>query len=392
MLGAALAAVVVTGGIIAVVSAGQGHPAPAASASRGTGANSPAGADPAGGGPGSTKTFALPPSTAGQQVFPVTAGRLLSIGRQITLLAAGGQVIWHETAEVGSLNGDIASGGGPRAARGCVVAGDRAGSDYEFISLTSGRQAVVATSPSGAGDSLALAGGQVALPDGTLRNPCTGAVTGRAAPRGTFTAVWCLAGPVVVGTGRDGLMAWADGHELWRQRTSDQPLCDTRGSVLLLDTATHKISYMAPRTGRPHWTVADPGCPGDCLKASGSQPDLLGVGQAVLLSGADQTAALSAGDGTLLWRKREQCALAVRGTPGPEVLLGSCTGQAGGDVTVAAASTGAVVGAYPVAGDGCAPGGAWAASSRQLLVVCPGPPPAGASPAGAAPEARLITW
>jgi hypothetical protein len=54
---------------------------------------------------------------------------------------------------------------------------------------------------------------------------------------------------------------------------------------------------------------------------------------------------------------------------------------------VAAAATGAVVSTDTVGGNGCGPGRQWAASARQLIVVCPGP-----STGQRSYQARLSNW
>lgn len=374
-LSGALAGLVAMSGVAAVFLASQWHPAaPPHAVPRHTAR--PAGVGTAGRTGGGTGMFPLPQYTHRQAVLPVGSGQVLSIGPGITLLAAGGHVIWHEAASVGSLDTNPASRGGPHAMHGCVVDGSTSGRQYDFISLASGQQSVVDEKKAPAAGSMALASNRVALPDGTIRNPCTGAVLDRAAPGWTFTTAECLTGSVVIGTGRRGQMAWKKGHKLWQQRTDHPLVCDHRGSVLMLNPAAHKISLIDPLSGRARWTARDPGCPRDCGSPPGSPPQVLGSGGTVLFSDADQVLALARGNGRLLWRKPSQCALATRAKPAPEVLLGSCPGQAGaasGTASVATPATGAVVGTHTVGGNGCGPGGQWAASSRELLVVCPGP-------------------
>lgn len=367
---AGLVALIVVAGGATVFLVGQGHRVtPATPAPRSA-------AGPARGGTaGSRGTFPLPQYTPGQAILPVNGGRVLSIGPHITLLAAGGHLVWRKTASLTSLDTNPASSGGPHDIRGCVVDGNTSGRRYDFISLASGQQAVVTEKHAPATGSMALAGDRVALPDGTIRDPCTGAVLGRAAPGGAFTTAECLTGQVVIGSARSSQMAWKNGHELWQQRTHDPLVCDGHGSVLMLHPTVHRISLIDPLNGRARWTVHDPGCPHDCLGFSGSAVQVLGSGGTVLFSDADQVLALARGSGRLLWRKQSQCALAARAWPSPEVLLGSCPGHghatSGG--AIVAAATGAVVSTDTVGGNGCGPGGRWAASSRQLLVVCPGP-------------------
>ena len=385
-LSAGLAVLVAVAGIAAAaLVASQGPSAPAVPRASGR----PSGPGPTGSTDGSTGMFALPQYAPGQALLPVSGGRVLSIGPGIALLAPGGSVVWHESASLRSLDTNPASSGGPHAMHGCVVDGSTSGSQYDFISLTSGQQAVVAERHAPAASSMALAIDRVALPDGTIRNPCTGAILGRAAPSGTFTTAECLTGSVVIGTGRPGQMAWKNGHKLWQRRTHHPLICDRRGSVLLLNPGDHKISLIDPLSGRARWTAGDPGCPRDCISSSGSSVQVLGAGGAVVFSDADQVIALARGNGKLLWRKPSQCALAARPRPSPEVLLASCPGQARaapGIATVADAATGAVVSTH-AAGGGCGPGGQWAASSRQLLVVCPGP-----STGQRSYQARLTSW
>jgi hypothetical protein len=392
---AALAAVTVAvAGVTVAFSGGQAQPAPPPAASR------PARAGASGDAGRGAGTFPLPQYTPGQAVLPLNDGRVLSIGRDITLLAAGGGVVWHEAASVSSLDTTPASSGGPHAKNGCVVDASTSGRRYDFISLGSGQQAVIENKTRAAG-SMALTSNRVALPDGTIRNPCTGAVLSRAAPRGTFTTAECLTGSVLIGTGAvgkagTGQMAWKNGHRLWQQRTRDPVICDGSGTVLMVNPTDHKISLINPVTGRARWTAGEPGCPAGCGSAPGSPGQVLGIGGTLLFSTADQVIALARGNGGLLWRKPSQCTLAARAEPSPEVLLGSCPGQsaagtaagaAAGMVTVAAAGTGAVVRTDTTGGPGCGPGGQWAASSRRLLVVCPG-----ASSGRRAYQARLINW
>lgn len=388
-------------GIAAAVLTSQGKaspPAPAATAGR-PAAGSP-GTGAAGGTGSGTQTFALPQYAPGQAVLPVNHSRVLSIGQGITLLAAGGRVLWHESARLSSLDTNPASGIGPHALHSCLVDGNTSGRRYDFISLASGRQTLVTETRSLASGSMALTSSRVALPDGTIRNPCTGAVLSRAAPSGTFTTAECLTGTVVIGTGRSSQMAWKNGHKLWQRQTSHPMVCDGRGSVLMLNRAAHKISLIDPLTGRDLWTAGDPGCPHDCISSPGSSAQVLGSGGTVLFSDADQVFALAHGTGKLLWYKPSQCALAARSTPSPEVLLGSCPGQSGattggptgtatGTATVTAAATGTVVSTDTVGGNGCGPGRQWAASARQLLLVCPGPSASTRQPGY---QAQLSNW
>jgi hypothetical protein len=186
-------------------------------------------------------------------------------------------------------------------------------------------------------------------------------------------------------------MAWQNGHKLWQRQTRDPLVCDGRGSVVKLNPATHKISLIDPLNGQPLWTANDPGCPHDCISSSGSPVQVLGSGGAVLLSNADQVLALARGNGGLLWRKPSRCALAARTEPSPEVLLGSCPGQVATtgatNAKTVTAVTGAVVATDAASGNGCGPGGQWAASSHQLLIICPGP-----STGQRGYRAQLINW
>ncbi|HEY3956764.1 MAG TPA: J domain-containing protein [Streptosporangiaceae bacterium] len=400
-LSAGLASLAAVAGIVAALLAGQGHPvspAPASATTPVRQASGPATAGAAGGTGSGTQTFPLPQYTPGQAVLPVNHSRVLSVGQGITLLSAGGRVLWHETARLSSLDANPASSAGPHVLHSCLVDGNSSGRRYDFISLGSGRQAVVTETQARGPGSMALTSNRVALPDGTIRNPCTAAVLSRAAPRGTFRTAECLTGSVVIGTSRSSQMAWKNGHKLWQRRTSHPVVCDGRGSVLMLNPAAHKISLVDPLTGRDLWTAADPGCPNDCTSSPGSSVQVLGSGGTVLFSDADQVFALAHGNGKLLWYKPSQCALAARVTPSPEVLLGSCPGQSGaatgtaagtatGTATVTAAATGAVVSTDTVGGNGCGPGRQWAASARQLIVVCPGP-----STGQRSYQARLINW
>jgi curved DNA-binding protein CbpA len=396
-LSASLASLVAVAGIAAAVLTSQGQASPPAPAPTAT-AGRPAASGAAGGTGSGTRTFALPQYTPGQAILPVNHSRVLSIGHDITLLAAGGRVLWHETSRLSSLDTNPASGIGPHALHSCLVDGNTSGRRYDFISLASARQTVVTETQPGAAGSMALASNRVALPDGTIRNPCTGAVLSRAAPSGTFTTAECLTGTVVIGTGRSSQMAWKNGHKVWQRQTSHPMVCDRRGSVLMLNRAAHKISLIDPLNGRDLWTAGDPGCPHDCISSPGSSAQVLGSGGTVLFSDADQVFALAHGTGKLLWYKPSQCALAARSTPSPEVLLGSCPGQSGattggatggatGTATVTAAATGTVVSTDTVGGNGCGPGRQWAASARQLIVVCPGP-----STGQRSYQARLSNW
>ncbi len=396
-LSAGLAALVALAGIAGAFLVGQGHPASAGRAApRSAGTPTTAGA--ADGTSGGKGAFPLPQYQPGQAVMPVNGGQVLSIGPDITLLAAGGHVLWRQTASVASLDTNPARSAGPHAAHGCVVDGSASGHQYDFISPATGQQTAVTAHKTRAASSMALAGNRVALPDGTIRDPCTGSVIGRAAPSGTFKTAECLAGPVVIGTGGPAQMAWKNGHKLWQRQTGDPVICDRRGSVFMLNPTAHKISLINPDNGRAHWTVGDPGCPHHCLGSSAAAVQVLGEGGTVLFSEPDQVVALALGNGKLLWQKSAQCALGARSAPSAQVLLGSCLGQAStgtatgagtgtGSVTVAAAPTGAVVSTHTAGGSGCEPAGQVAASAHQLLVICPA-----TSGGQHAYQARIIHW
>jgi outer membrane protein assembly factor BamB len=353
---------------------------PATGPVAGTGPASPA---PPGPNPG---TLTLPQYSSSQAELPVSNGQVLTIGPTIALLSANGLPLWHENASVNSLNSATAASGGPQT-RSCAVASGAAGRDYDFISLLSGQQAVVAADPP-AGGSFALAGDAVALPDGTIRDPCTGAVTGRAAPRGTFTSTECLLGTMVIGTGRSGQMAWQNGHRLWQIRTRNRLICNNHGSVVMLNPAASKISYLNPANGKTRWTVKDPTCARGCLSHSAAV-HLLGEAPVVILTDANQVLALNHGNGGVLWQKSGECALQARVTPSQAVLLGPCGSQSadGAVATVANPSSGATIGTHQVSLTGCGPGSEWTANSHRLLVVCPDP--AATRPTD---RASLIAW
>jgi outer membrane protein assembly factor BamB len=384
MLMAGLAVVVIVLGTVTVIALGQSGGGPpvkspvAGPTSRGGSASSPA----ADGNPGA---MTLPQYSASQADLPVRNGQVLSIGPTIALLNPNGLAQWRENASVNSLNSGTAASGGV-ASRNCAVASGAAGHDYDFVSLLSGQQTVVPANPP-AGGSFTLTGDEVALPDGTVRNPCTGSVTARAAPRGTFTSTECVLGAsTVIGAGQAGQMAWQNGHKLWQLRTRDPVICDNRGSVVMLNSGAGKISYLNPVNGKTRWTVKDPTCARDCLSHSTSV-QLLGSAQAVILTDANQVLALNRSNGDALWQKSGECALQARVAPN-QVLLGSCGQSADPAVaTVANPSTGATIGSYQVSLAGCTQGSAWSANSRRLLVVCPDP--AAASPTD---RASLITW
>jgi curved DNA-binding protein CbpA len=387
-----LVALVVIAGMIALLVA---HPWQGAPATSGAGRRPAAGATAAGR-PGnaaagqSPGTFSLPAYTAGQAVLPAGSGRVLAIGQTITLLTASGQVLWHETASISLLAGGMPGPRRPQASGTCAVAGDGAGHRYDFISLATGQQAVVtAKAASGAG-SFVLDGSRAALPDGTVRNACTGAVVTRAAPGRTLTSPECLsgstAGSIVIGAGKKGQMAWRNGHELWRLKTRDQVICNPGSSVAMLATGA-KFRFLNPLTGKAHWGVRAPACPGHC---PGPAHPLLGTGGTLALTAADQVLGLARGDGKLLWRRSPGCALAVRSTPSPQVLVGPCAGTSGdvaGTATVLDLLSGAVIRTYPIGGDGCTAGGEWTANPHEVLVVCPGP-----AAGGTVGQASLTVW
>lgn len=336
-----------------------------------------------GNGPGS---LTLPLYSTSQADLPVTDGQVLAIGPTIALLNANGQPVWHENASVSSLNGGTAVSGGQQT-RSCAVASGASGHDYDFVSLASGQQTVVAANPPGGG-SFALTGNDVALPDGTIRNPCTGTVTARAAPSGTFTRAECLLGTTVIGTGRTGQMAWRGGHKLWQINTSNPLVCSNRGSVVMLDAAASKISYLNPANGKTRWTVKDPSCAGGCLSHSAAA-HLLGAAQVVVLTDAKQVLALNRRTGGVLWQKSGVCALQARVAPSQAVLLGSCSGQSADPAvaTVASLNSGATLDTHQVSLAGCGQGSEWTADSHRLLVVCPEP-----AAASQKDRASLTTW
>jgi PQQ-like domain len=383
MLAGIAVVVVAAGGVTAFAMSQSGAAPPAKSAGSGptTGsgrASSPADQNPA--------AMTLPQYSASEGDLPVRNGQVLAIGPTIALLNPDGLPQWRENASVNSLNGSTAASGGVQS-RNCAVASGAAGNDYDFVSLLSGQQTVVPVNPA-EGGSFALTGDEVALPDGTIRDPCTGSVTARAAPRGTFTSTECVLGATtVIGTGHSGQMAWQNGHKLWQLPTKDPVICDNRGSVVMLNPGTRKISYLNPLNGKTRWTVKDPSCAQGCLSHS-TAAQLLGADQAVILTDANQVLALNRSNGGVLWQKSGECALQARIAPGQAVLLGSC-GQ-GADpaaATVANPSTGATIGSYQVSLAGCSQGSVWSANSHRLLVVCPDP--AAASPTD---RASLLTW
>jgi outer membrane protein assembly factor BamB len=374
---------VIAAGIIAVVSTHNGNSAAGQDSGRRVGSGHTST------GASSTGTFALPPDLASQAAIPVGNGQVLSVGSTIALLAGNGRALWNQNASVSSPNDDTATNGGPQVSRGCAVVGDVADHEDDFISLDSGQQTVVTEGSPAAGDSFALVGNRVALPDGTIRNPCTGAVTGRAAPDKTFTNVECMIGSTVIGSGSSGQMAWQNGHRLWQIRTSNPVICDTRGSVVMLDANTGKISYIDPGNGQARWTVKDPTCAGGCLSHSPSPVHLFGSGKALVLTDSNQVLALARSNGSPLWHKSNACALVARVTPVPGVLIGSCTGLPGGTgaASVVNPFSGATIATYQAAVSGCTGDSDWTANAHQLLVVCPGP-----SSGGATGQANLIDW
>jgi hypothetical protein len=386
MLWAGLAVVVIAAGIVGVVAAHRGN---SAAASRGSGRRAGGHASVGATGTGGTGTFTLPSYAVDQTAIPVGNGQVLSVGAALALLGTDGQAVWNETASVGAPNGDTASDGGPQVSRGCAVVGDAAGHEDDFISLNTGAQTVVTEGSPAAGDSFALAGSQVALPDGTIRNPCTGAVTGRAAPDKTFTTVECMIGSTVIGTGRPGQMAWQNGRQLWQIRTSNPLVCDDRGSVVMLDASAGKISYIDPGNGKARWTVRDPSCADGCLSHSPSPVRLFGSAKALVLSDSNQVLALARSNGAVLWRRTDACALVARVTPVPGVLIGWCPGQSGGTgvATVVGPFSGATLATYQAAVSGCTGPSDWTADAHQVLVVCPGP-----SSGGATGQATITDW
>jgi len=380
---AALAVVVIVAGIVAAFAMHQSGNNPAA--------RSPATGPVIASGPASPVTNKTPdalnlPLYSGSQTdLPVSDGQVLSIGPTLALLNANGVALWHENASVNSLNGSTAASGGLQT-RSCAVASGAGGHDYDFVALLSGQQTVVPASPP-AGGSFTLTGNGVALPDGTIRNPCTGTVTARAAPHGTFTSTECLIGTTVIGTGRTGQMAWKNGHKLWQIRTKNPLICDNRGTVLMLNPAAGKVSYVNLANGKTRWTIKDPSCVGGCLSHSPAL-HMLGAAQALILTDGNHVLALNRNNGRALWQKSGECALQARVTPNLAVLLGSCGQSADPAVaTVANPSSGVTIGSHQVRVAGCSQGSQWSANAHRLLVVCPD-----AAGSGQTDPASLISW
>jgi DnaJ domain len=385
LLWTGLAIVVIAASIVTVFSLRQPGTTPAASGNSGGGATSGhsglSGGSPGNGGTGA---LTLPQYSASQDNFPVGYGHVLSIGGPtIALVGVKGQTIWQESANVSSLNGGTAVSGGPQA-NGCAVASGDGGHQDDFIALNSGQQTVVPAT----GSSFAWGTDRVALPDGTIRNPCTGAVVGRAAPSGTFSRAECLIGSTVIGAGRSGQTAWRNGHRLWQIQTSDPVMCGTQGPVLMLDASSSKISSLKTGDGRTRWTVKDPACADGCLTHASSLR-LLGTTQAAILSDAGETVALSRGNGHVLWQKTNACALVAKDAPVASVLLGSCPGQGAESAvaTVVNPSSGATLSTYPVSVNGCARGSEWTANAHRLLVACPA-----TSGTGRTDQASSVAW
>jgi hypothetical protein len=372
LLWAGLAIVVIVVSIVTVVSLRQPASTPAASGNGGAGSAGGTASAPspgsAGAGDDGTTTLALPEYSVSQDDFPVGNGHVLSIGGPtIALVGGNGQAIWRESASVSSLDGDTAVSGGPQR-DSCAVASGDGGHQDDFIALNSGQQTVVPVS----GGSFVWEADRVALPDGTIRNPCTGAVVGRAAPAGTFSTAECLIGSTVIGDGRSGQTAWRNGHKLWRIPTSNPVVCDGGGTVVMLDPSTSKISSLNAGNGHTRWSVSDPSCADGCITRAASAR-LLGTHQTVILTDADAVAALARTNGRVLWQKTNTCALAARADPAPAVLLGSCTslGAESAVATVVKPTTGTTLSTYPVRVSGCAQGSEWTANTHRLLVACP---------------------
>jgi outer membrane protein assembly factor BamB len=383
MLLAGIAAVVIVAGAVTAfaMNGGGGTPSAKSTATGPAIGGKPGGPSGSGINPG---MMTLPRYSTGEADLPVRNGQVLSIGPTIALLNPDGLAVWRESASVSALNGGTAASGGLQT-RNCAVASGAAGRDYDFVSLVSGQQTVVpANPPTG---SFALTGDEVALPDGTIREACTGTVTGRAAPRGTFTSTECVLGTTVIGTGKSGQMAWRNGHRLWQVKTKDPVVCDNRQSVVLLNPGAGKISYLDPATGKTRWTIKDPTCARGCLSHS-TTVQLLGAAQAVILTDANQVLALNRGNGGVLWQRSGECALQARIAPDQAVLLGSC-GQSADPAAadVVNPSSGVSIGTYQVNLAGCSQGSTWSANSRRFLVVCPDP-----AAASTTDRASLITW
>lgn len=375
--------------IVTVVSLRQPAVTPAASGSNGAGsggstASGPSSPGSGGAGDDGTDTLTLPEYSVSQDDFPVGNGHVLSIGGPtIALVGGNGQAIWRESASVSSLDGDTAVSGGPQR-DSCAVASGDGGHQDDFIALGSGQQTVVPVP----GESFVWEADRVALPDGTIRNPCTGAVVRRAAPAGTFSTAECLIGSTVIGDGRSGQMAWRNGHKLWRIPTSDPVVCDGEGTVTMLDPSTSKISSLNAGNGHTRWSVSDPSCPDGCITHATSTR-LLGTHQTVILSDADEVTALARTNGRLLWQKTDTCALAARAIPAPAVLLGSCTslGAESAVATVVKPTSGATLSTYPVRVSGCSQGSEWTANAHRLLVACPA-----TAAASRTDPANSVTW
>lgn len=392
LLWAGLAIVVIAASIVTVISLGQPGSTPVASGTSGGPTTSGPSAGSGGGSDGTGEagtgtgvgTLTLPEYSASQDDFPVGNGHVLSIGGPaIALVNVSGQAIWHESARVSSLDGSTAVSGGPQG-NGCAVASGDGGHQDDFIALSSGQQTVVPVT----GDSFAWEADRVALPDGTIRNPCTGAVVGRAAPKGTFSQAECLIGSTVIGAGRSGQMAWQNGHRLWQIRTSDPVVCDSQGTVVRLGASTAEISVLKTGNGHARWTVKDPTCADGCLTRATSVR-LLGAPQAVILTDAGEVVALARGNGHVLWQKTNTCALMAKAGPVPAVLLGSCSGLGAESAvaTVVKPSSGATLSTYPVGVQGCAQGSEWTANTHRLLVACPA-----ASAASRTDQVKSAAW
>jgi DnaJ domain len=387
LLWAGLAIVVIAAAIVMVFSRGQPGGTPAANGSSGggtTGRPSGSGSPGAGAGGAGTGRLTLPQYSVGQDDFPVGDGHVLSIGGPtIALLGVNGQAVWRESASVSSLDGDTAVSGGPQR-HGCAVASGDGGHQDDFIALSSGQQTVVPVR----GDSFAWEADRVALPDGTIRNPCTGAVLGRAAPAGTFSSAECLIGSTVIGAGRSGQAAWRNGHKLWQIRTSNPVICDNAGTVVMLDASTTKISSLNTGNGHTRWAVRDPTCADGCITHAASVR-LLRTSQALILTDAAEVVALARGNGRVLWQKTNACALVARDVPVPSVLLGSCTGLGAESAvaTVANPSSGATLSTYPVSVSGCVQGSEWTANTHRLLVACPA-----TSASSRTDQANSVAW
>ena len=330
----------------------------------------------------------LPEYSASQDDYPVGGGQVLSIGGPVlALLGISGQPVWHESADVSALDGGTAVSGGPQA-HSCAVASGNDGHQYDFVSLASGQQTVVPASSSATGGSFAWGGDRVALPDGTIRDPCTGSVVGRAAPSGTLRTAECLIGSTVIGSGRAGQMAWQNGHKLWQIKTSSPVICDNRGTVVMLNNTGTQISYLDLVNGKTRWTVRDPTCSDGCLTHAGVVR-LLGTPQTVILTDTDEVLALARSNGKVLWQKTGGCALVARASPIPAVLLGSCASQGAQSsaATVVNPASGTTISSYPVSVNGCNEGSEWTANTHLLLVACPD-----LSTTSPQEQASLIPW